>query len=95
MVWCRVMECGSCVWCWVVAVWGVVTMSRPCSAIWIVCIVEVWVNMMLRTEAPVAVKSLMTIEGIVISVHVAVVVSISPMSIIEILIAESERLSVV
>ena len=95
MVWCRVMECSGCVCCWVVAVWSVVAVSRPCGTIWVVCIVEMWVNMMLSTEAPVAVESLMTIGSIVISVHITVVVSVSPMSIIEIVSSESKWLSVV
>ena len=88
-------ECGSRVWCWVVAVWVVLSMSGNSGTIWVVCVVEMWVSVMLSTEAPVAVKSLMTIEGIVISVLVTVVVSISPMSIIEIVSTECKWLSMV
>lgn len=82
-------------WCWVVAVWVVLSMSGNSSTIWVVRVIEVWVSVMLSTEAPVAVKSLMTIEGIIISILITMVVSVSPMSIIEIVSAECERLSVV
>lgn len=83
------------VWGWVVAVWGVISMSGPGSAIWVVCVIEVWVSVMLSTEAPVSVESLMAVEGIVISVHVTVVVSISPVSIIEIVLTECKWMVVI
>lgn len=77
------------------AVWVVLSMSGNSGTIWVVCVIEMWVSVMLSTKAPVAVKSLMTIEGIVISVLVTVVVSISPMSIIEIVSAECKWLSMI
>ena len=83
------------VWGWVVAVWSVISMSGPGGTIWVVCIIEVWVSVMLSSEAPVSVESLMAVEGIVISVHVTVVVSISPMSIIEIVVAECKFMVVI
>jgi hypothetical protein len=82
-------------WCWVVAVWVVLSMSGNSGTIWVVSVIEVWVSVMLSPEAPVAVKSLMTIDSIIISVLIAVIVSVSPMSIIEIVSTECERLSVV
>jgi len=95
VVWCRVVEGSSWVWCWVVTVWVLVFMSRNSGAIWVVCVIEVRVSVMLSTEAPVTVKSLMAIEGVVISVLITLVVSVSPMSIIEVVGTECKWLSVV
>ena len=83
------------VWGWVVAVWGVISMSGPGGTVWVVLVIEMWVSVMLSSEAPVSVESLMAVEGIVISVHITVVVSVSPMSIIEAVLTEGKWMVVI
>ena len=83
------------VWGWVVAVWGVISMSGPGGTVWVVFVIEMWVSVMLSSEAPVSVESLMAVEGIVISVHITVVVSVSPMSIIEAVLTEGKWMVVI
>ena len=61
----------------------------------VVSIVEVWLRVVLSTEAPITVESEMTVMRIVVRVVSAVIVAVSPVAIIKVVSSKCKWVSVV